>query len=103
MRRVETSVRNFVSERPNTDYNMITARFGTPQQIVASYLEEMNVEEISRELNIRKKIVGVIISTAVIAMILWGGAILSAYAEHDANMDGHIEEKIVEVVVVPNK
>lgn len=100
---MESSVRDYVSDRPNADYNVITARFGTPQQLVATYLEEMNVEELSRELNIRKKIVGVVILTAFIAMILWGGAILSAYVEHDANMDGHIEEKIVEVVVVPNK
>ena len=101
--RMEASVRDYVSERPDADYHTITARFGTPKQIVISCLEEMDGEELARELNVRKKIVGVVIATAFIVTMLWGSIVLSAFAEHDANMDGHIEEKIVEVVVLSNK
>ena len=45
--RVESSVRDFVTENPHADYAAITQRFGTPQQIAASYIEEMSTAGIN--------------------------------------------------------
>lgn len=95
LRRVETSVRNFVSERPNADYHMVTARFGTPKQIVQTCLEEMNGEELIRELNSRRKIVRIVLTTAVIVISLWAAVVILALAEHNSRANGYFVEQIV--------
>ena len=58
--RVESSVRDFVIENPHVDYATITQRFGTPQQIAASYIEEMSTPELTQQLRIRKTIVRIV-------------------------------------------
>ena len=95
MRRVETSVRDYVSARPNADYHMVTARFGTPKQIVQTCLEEMNGEELIRELNSRRKIVRIVLTTAVIVISLWAAVVILALAEHNSRANGYFVEQIV--------
>lgn len=58
--RVESSVQDFVIENPHVDYATITQRFGTPQQIAASYIEEMSTPELTQQLRIRKTIVRIV-------------------------------------------
>lgn len=64
-------VRDFVSNHPNADYAAITARFGTPQQIAESSLENMETAELAQELRIRKKIVKIIAIAALSLVLLW--------------------------------
>ena len=64
--RVAEHVRDYVSDNPDADYDTISARFGTPQQIAVSWLEEMDGAELSEELNKRRKAV----NKAVIAVLL---------------------------------
>ena len=69
--RVESSVRDFVIENPHVDYATITQRFGTPQQIAASYMEEMSTPELTQQLRIRKTIVRIVAATALVLVLLW--------------------------------
>ena len=64
--RVEASVRDFVTENPNVDYAAIEQRFGTPPQIAASCIEEMDAQELTLQLRIRKTIVRIVAVTALI-------------------------------------
>ena len=71
--RVEPSVRDFVTENPHADYAAITQRFGTPQQIAASYIEEMSTPELTQQLRIKKRIVYIIGATALVLVLIWAG------------------------------
>lgn len=101
--RMETSVRAYVSENPKADYHSIAARFGTPKQIVTSCLEDMDGEELVRELDIKKKIIGIVTTAVVIAVMLWAGAVFSELTEHNEEMNGRITEEIVNVVHYTNE
>lgn len=93
--RMEASVRDFVTERPDADYNAITRRFGSPEQIVATYLEEMDRQELEQELNSHRRIVRIVLTTAVIIICLWATVVFSALAEHSSRKDSYYVEKIV--------
>ena len=101
--RMEASVLDFVSERPNSDFNTITAHFGTPKQIVISCLEGMDGEELARELAIKKKVIGVAVSVGAIVVLLWGSVVFSALMEHNDNAEGFYVEQIVNVTEIQNK
>ena len=97
---VENSVRDFVSDTPGADYDAIVDRFGTPEQITASYLEEMDGQELVRELNSRRKIVRIALTTAVIMVFLWAAVVFSELAEHNSRSDSFFVEEIVYVTEI---
>lgn len=100
--RMEASVRGFVTETPDADYNIIAERFGTPEQIVTTYLEEMDGQELERELNSRRKIVRIALTTAIIMVSLWAGVVISALAEHSSRSDSYFVEQIVYETEIPD-
>lgn len=102
MRRVETSVRDYVSDRPNVDYNSITSRFGTPEQVVSMYLEEMDTSELMNKLRIRKRIIVIIGLAALSAVLLWAWGVGIALAENRDSANGYFVEKVVEISDIPN-
>lgn len=88
--RVESSVQDFVIENPHVDYATITQRFGTPQQIAASYIEEMSTPELTQQLRIRKTIVRIVAVTALMAVLLWAGVVITALIRHVKAMNGYL-------------
>lgn len=99
---MEASIRAYVSNRPGTDYREICRRFGTPEQIVNSCLTEMDCADLAKELDIRRKVVSVVTAAAVMAVMLWAGAVFSELTEHNEEMNGYITEKVVNVVRIPD-
>ena len=88
--RVESSVRDFVTENPHADYAAITQRFGTPQQIAASCIEEMDAQELTLQLRIRKTIVRIVAATALVLVLLWAGVVITALIRHVKAMNGYL-------------
>ena len=96
--RVESSVRDFVTEHPGADYAAITQRFGTPQEIAVSYIEEMDARELTQQLRIRRKILRIVVATALALVLLWAEAVLVALIRHINNMNGYLVVGEVEVI-----
>lgn len=96
--RVESSVRDFVIENPHVDYATITQRFGTPQQIAASYMEEMSTPELTQQLRIRKTIVRIVAATALVLVLLWAGVVVTALIRHVKAMNGYLIVGEAEVI-----
>lgn len=95
---MEASVRDFVTENPDADYAAIEQRFGTPQQIAASCIEEMDAQELTLQLQIRKTIVRIVAVTALVLVLVWAGAVLTALIRHINNMNGYLVVSEVEVI-----
>lgn len=97
MERMEESVWDYVNEHPNADYSAIVIRFGTPQQIAASCVAEMDEPELTKQLRARREIVGIVGVTALTVVLLWAGVVLTALAKHSGDVNGYFVERIVEV------
>ena len=96
--RVESSVRDFVTENPHADYAAITQRCGTPQQIAASCIEEMDAQELTLQLRIRKTIVRIVAATALVLVLLWAGVVVTALIRHVKAMNGYLIVGEAEVI-----
>lgn len=66
-------------------------------------LNEMDGEELVRELDVKKKVVGIVATAAAIAILLWAGVVFSEMTEHNEEMDGYFTEGIVNVVRQSNE
>jgi len=82
-------------ETPEMTYKILVDRFGTPQQIAASYVDEMDTSELLRKLRIKKKIIAVVCATAAIILAIWVGVVVTATQKHYGEMNGYFEEYII--------
>ena len=62
--RVESSVRDFVTEHPGADYAAVVSHFGTPTQIAESNIEEMDASELLGSLRVRRKVIIIVLAAA---------------------------------------
>jgi len=83
-----TALNRFMEDHPDADYQAIVAQFGTPQQIAASYVDEMDTPELLNQLRIKKRIVAIVAVSAVTALLMWAGVVTKAYIDHVDAMNG---------------
>ena len=89
-----TPVRDYAERNPHGGYDAIVNRFGKPDQVAESYLADMEVEELSKHLRIRKRIVLIVGASALAIVLLWTGVVCIALAEAKSNAGGIISEEI---------
>jgi len=71
LEQIHQSVEAYLEENPGADWDAFQDRFGTPEQISASYIEGMEPEEILGKFKKKKIIVGVVVGAVVLAILLW--------------------------------
>lgn len=80
-----TALNRFLEDHPDADYQAIVAQFGTPQQIAASYVDEMDTPELLHNLLIKQRIVRTVTcgvaAIALIWMIAIGALLIQSYQE----------------------
>ena len=94
LNKINETIGEYLEENPDSQYEDLTARFGTPKQIVSSYVEEMDTPELIKKLNVRRKIVGIVTAAAVAVVILWAGVVSIIYIENKKDGDGYFVEYI---------
>ena len=90
LERIRNTVREYLTEKPESSYEELMERFGSPQQIAATYVEDMGTDELLRDLRIRRRIIGVVAATAVAVVALWVGFITAAYVDHVNDVSGYL-------------
>lgn len=75
MARIKNVLDDYLAEHPDADFAELSHRFGLPKQIAASYVEDMDTEELLRNLRIRRRIVGIVTCAALIVITLWAGTV----------------------------
>ena len=81
-------------------------RFGKPEKIADTYIEQKNSEEIISALRVRKRVLTVIISGVIVIIMIWLGYLV--FCLHEVNkvangyfvVDGPI---VIEPVEIPNE
>ena len=90
-------IKQSVYEQTQVDMASLSARFGTPRQIVESYMENMSVAEFLHDMRIRQRIVRIVFSAALAAILVWVVVIGGIWLRHRSYDNGYIEE-IVTVI-----
>ena len=88
---LQQNIAAFLEESPNADLAAIHAHFGTPQQIANAYLEELSAPELSKKLQLRRKIVAIILAASISAVAIWGIGVSVALASAVSSTTGYIE------------
>ena len=94
MMQLQNEIFLFLEESPQGDYAALVSRFGKPEKIAASYVEDMGTAEILKKLRIRKRIVCLVAILLILALITWGIAVKWALYNNDINNGGY---SIVEI------
>lgn len=91
VQQLQESVCDFILQNPNTDFAAIQHHFGTPQEIVSSYIDEQGTPELLKKMTIKKRVLAIVAS--VMAIILMSWMIAVAWSIHDDRETnrGHIE------------
>ena len=95
LRKIKGMIRAALSEEPEISYELLVARFGTPQQIAASYVDELDTLELLKKLRMRNKIIAIVCATAAIILAIWVGVVVTATRAHYSQMNGYFEEYVV--------
>lgn len=100
---VKSSVQDYVSDYPNAAYEDIIDRFGTPHQIAAAYVNDMDVPEILNNLQVRRKVVKIAVATAAAVIFLWLGTISISLIYNLEQSNGTIETYIEVIEDIPER
>lgn len=95
--RIANSIRDYVSENTHVSYDRLVRRFGTPKEIVAGYINELEPEELLAEFQKKKNIYRTIVITSILCVMMWGVWIFLSYTDHANDMNGYVVVEIVEV------
>lgn len=71
IKQVYRNISAYTAENPSAVYYTLIERFGTPQQIACSYVEEQKTTEILSILRIKRKILAVVVTVAVAVVVMW--------------------------------
>lgn len=97
LRKIDETIGSYLEENPDARYGDMTARLGTPKQIVTSCLEEMDTGELIKRLKIKRKIVGIVAAAAIAVVALWAITVSVIYIENRKDGDGYFVEYISNV------
>ena len=83
--------RGFIQEHPQGDYDALVARFGTPEQIAAACIEEMEPEDLMAGLRLRRRILRAVAIAMGAAVLVWMLAVGGALVNEVRHADGYYD------------
>ena len=95
MARIRATVDAYIAEHPAADLAAIQARFGTPQQIAAAFVDEMETEELLQRINYRNKIIKGFAILAAAIILLWTLTVTIALLDSFNSSGGHLVDEII--------
>jgi hypothetical protein len=91
---IELSIKQFIEDNPSVSYEDIVEEFGTPQDMVKTFLETEEVSELEQSFSVKRRVVR-IVALAVIAVIV----IIGIYLLVDLKIKtDHADGQFIEVI-----
>lgn len=91
---IKSSVQNYLTEHPDAGIDDLEQQFGSPEQITASYLAEMDQQKLAANLKTSRRFIA-IVTAGVVAALLMLAVTLAVVIYDDQNYDnGYIETSI---------
>lgn len=98
LRQIKESIYEQTQGNTELDEDILIAKFGTPRQIIESYMDGMSTSEFTNDLRLRRKIIRIVFACALAAFLLWATVIGGIWLNHRSNDNGFYEEQIINVV-----
>lgn len=89
LEQIRHSVEDYRTKTPTADMQDLLEHFGTPQEIAASYVENMTTPEILKKFCVRKTILLVVCAVAAVALLMWGTSLAVALINANKSIDGY--------------
>lgn len=87
MTQIRETVQEFVQEHPDADVAAIQSQLGTPQEIAAAYVENMETAAVLKGLRIRRRVLFAVCATTLAILISWV-ALVTIVTVRDRNSIG---------------
>lgn len=92
MTQIRETVQEFVQEHPDADVAAIQAQLGTPQEIAAAYVENMETAAVLKGLGIRRRVLFAVCATMLAILISWTVLVTVETARaREADERSHVE------------
>ena len=92
MTQIRETVQEFVQEHPDADVAAIQAQLGTPQEIAAAYVENMETAAVLKGLRIRRRVLFAVCATTLAILISWTVLVTVETARaREADERSHVE------------
>ena len=92
MTQIRETVQEFVQEPPDADVAAIQAQLGTPQEIAAAYVENMETAAVLKGLRIRRRVLFAVCATMLAILISWTVLVTVETARaREADERSHVE------------
>lgn len=88
---IRKSIENEPADGPET-YEDLVSRYGSPDEIASSYFSEKSTGELIRELRIGNRVLAILLSAVVIALLLRLGWWVASYVSLMGEYPGYIVE-----------
>lgn len=96
---IRENVEFYLEENPDATIAQIQSHFGNPQQIAASYVSDLDMTKLLRDLRLRKRIFTAVITAVsaalIAALLLWGWGVGQSIIETRNESNGYFVEDIV--------
>lgn len=92
IQRIDNTIQDRLALNPSCKLSEIEHWFGTPQQIAATYIDEMDMQDLLRSLKIRKKVLRIILIAVTIMVSVYIAAITAAFINELDNASAQIIE-----------
>ena len=82
---VEENVRSYLAENPDAGMAQVRKHFGTPRQIAAGCVDDMDTAALLSALRLRKRVYQAILASLLVLILLWGiGVGIAVIEQHNA-------------------
>ncbi len=85
MDQICASVQEYLKQKPEASFSDLCARFGSPQDIAAAYIDNTETAEILKNLRIRRKIVTVAVAAALAVFLYWAISVTIVVIQHKSS------------------
>lgn len=86
LRTTRDSVASYLLDHPEADFARVQQHFGTPEEIAAAFVGDMDMPRLLAALRSRRRVFLAVIAALVAALLLWGGGVaLTVADQHNAN------------------
>ncbi len=88
---IRENVEAYLQGNPQADIVQIRAHFGTPQELAASYVADLDMANLLKELRVGRRVMTAVTAGLLAILLLWGCGIAAVVAEHHAVISGYYE------------
>lgn len=78
---IQQSVETYCRENPGADFVEIQSHFGSASQIASAYIEEMGTAELISALQVRRKVLKVLLAVGIAVVAMWLAVVLFAFVD----------------------